>query len=355
MLARAAHLMIGGAAAALDRAAVLAADAQFRGRRRKNKSESLGHEERLQLLAELKQLYTPEACAGYFREPRAIIPAERILKSRGETRVVDVSWASDYAPLLEDVAQRYTRYLENHVAAARLFVSARPRPMAILVHGYMTGQFAIEQRVWPVELLNRLGFDVALFVLPFHGVRSVASRNVPPFPGSDPRISNEGFRQAIGDLRDFMRWLRERGHRKIGVAGMSLGGYTAALAATIEPSLAFSIPIVPLASLADWARDQGRLGRYPEQSAAQHSALEAVHEVVSPLHREPLISPERMLVIAAKADRITPISHAMRLARHFNARLQTMPGGHLLQIGRAESFRQVGHFLVELGLAQPQR
>jgi pimeloyl-ACP methyl ester carboxylesterase len=347
--------MIGGAAAAVDRAAVLAANAQFRGRRRKNKSESLGHEERLHLLGELTALYTPEVRASYFREPRTIIPAERTLRSRGETRVVDVTWASDYEPLLDDVAPRYTRYVENHAAAARLFVSGRARPIAILVHGYMAGQFAIEQRVWPVELLNRLGFDVALFVLPFHGVRSVASRNVPPFPGSDPRISNEGFRQAIADLRDFVQWLRDRGHRQIGVAGMSLGGYTAALAATVEPDLAFCIPIIPLASLADWARDQGRLGQHPEQTLAQHGALEAVHEVVSPLHRAPLIPPQRMLVIAAKADRITPISHAMRLARHFSARLQTMPGGHLLQIGRGESFRQLGHFLVELGLAQPQR
>ncbi|HMJ15953.1 MAG TPA: YqiA/YcfP family alpha/beta fold hydrolase [Polyangiaceae bacterium] len=355
MLGRAAHLMIGSAAAAVDRAATLAAKAQFRGRRLKNKSESLGHEERLRLLGELKALYPPEVCAAYFREPRAIIPAERTLKSKGESRVVDVSWASDYEPLLSDVAPRYTRHIENHVAAARLFVSGRPRPIAILVHGYMAGQFAIEQHVWPVELLNSLGFDVALFVLPFHGVRSVATRNVPPFPGSDPRISNEGFRQAIGDLRDFIRWLRERGHREVGVAGMSLGGYTAALAATVESDLAFSIPIIPLASLADWARDQGRLGQHPEQTALQHRALEAVHEVVSPLHRPPLIAPERVLVIAAKADRITPIQHAMRLSRHFNARLQTMPGGHLLQIGRAESFRQLGHFLVELGLGQRPR
>jgi len=222
----------------------------------------------------------------------------------------------------------------------------------VLVHGYMAGHFALEQRVWPIEWFQRIGLDVALFVLPFHGVRANPERRgAPPFPGADPRMSNEGFRQAIGDLHSFVDWLRARGHRAVGVMGMSLGGYTMALSATVIPDLAFAVPIIPLASLADFARDQGRLGSNPEQRAAQHAALERVYRVVSPLHRKSLIAPERVLVIGARADRITPMSHAKSLARHFSSRLEAWPGGHLLQLGRAESFRRIGRLLGELGLA----
>lgn len=345
MLQRAAQFVIGGAAAALDRAVTMAVSAQTRGLRSHSQTERLDHAERLRLLGELAERYTPEVRAQYFREPRAILPAERAVRGSQHRRVLDLSWSSEYSPMLSELSARYGRHVENHVAAARLFLSKKPRPVAVLVHGYMAGQFAFEQRVWPVEMLDRLGFDVALFVLPFHGVRAIAQRRVPPFPGNDPRVTNEGFRQAIGDLRDFVRWLRERGHPEIGISGMSLGGYTAALAATVEPSFAFAIPIIPLASLADFARDQGRLGNSPEQQALQHRALDRVHEVVSPLHRLPLIASSRVLIIAAKADRITPISHAIRLARHFGARLETFPGGHLLQIGRADSFRMVRQFL----------
>ena len=64
----------------------------------------------------------------------------------------------------------------------------------------------------------------------------------------------------MGDLRDFIGWLREKGHPQVGVMGMSLGGYTTSLLATLENDLAFAVPMIPLASLADFARDQGRLG-----------------------------------------------------------------------------------------------
>src|SRR5690606_2621728 len=159
--------------------------------------------------------------------------------------------ASDDATFVSELGQRYARYTHNRVATARVFLHREPRPVAILVHGYLGGQFSVEQRVFPVEWLLRIGLDVALFVLPFHGMRGDPERRAaPPFPGSDPRMTNEGFRQAMADFRDLVHWFRERGHPSVGVMGMSLGGYTSALAATLEPELAFAIPIIPLASLA---------------------------------------------------------------------------------------------------------
>jgi pimeloyl-ACP methyl ester carboxylesterase len=262
-----------------------------------------------------------------------------------------VCWSSDYEPALPELASRYLGMRHNHVAAARLFVSSRARPIAVLLHGYMMGDYRLEQRIWPVQWLVELGLDVALFVLPFHGVRcDPAHRGPPPFPGFDPRLTNEGFFQAIGDLRDFLLWLRLQGHPKLGLMGMSLGAYTTALCCTIDRHIDFAVPVIPLASLADFAREQGHLGGAVEQIAAQHAALERFHEIVSPLARKPELPGERMLVIAGKYDRITPVSHAQRLARHFKAPLLTWPGGHVLQFGRAASFESVAERLRALGI-----
>lgn len=350
MLDRVARLLIGNAAAAVDRAATLAAYASSARSRRQSRAESLGHEERLQALSALAAMY-PRGTEHYFRAARAIQPSERLVRDGGDHRVVDLAWPSDEPTFVTEVDARYRRFAQNRAAAARVFLHRSPRPVAILVHGYLGGQFTVEQRVFPVEWLLRIGLDVALFVLPFHGVRGDPERRgAPPFPGSDPRMTNEGFRQAMADFRDLVGWFRDRGHPAAGVMGMSLGGYTTALAATLEPELAFAIPIIPLASLADFARDQGRLGRSAEETELQHRALDAVHEIVSPLHRKPLIAPERVLVVGARADQITPVSHARRLAHHFGARMESWPGGHLLQIGRADKFRKIGHLLDELGL-----
>lgn len=343
---------MGGAAAAVDRAATLAAYASSARARKNSRAESLGHDARLEALAHIEALYPPGA-AGFFREPRAIAVSERAVRSDADVRVVDAAWRSDAAPFASEIAERYTRYAENQVACARLFLHSRRRPVVILIHGYLGGQYAFEQRVWPVEWLGRIGLDVALFVLPFHALRGDPRRKgPPPFPGSDPRVTNEGFRHAMADLRDLVRWLRERGHPAVGVIGMSLGGYSTALAATVEPDLAFAVPMIPLASLADFARDQGRLGKSGAETTAQHRALERVHRVVSPLYRAPLVPPERMLVIGARADRITPLAHARRLARHFDAPLETWAGGHLLQLGRADKFRRIGRLLDELELTR---
>jgi pimeloyl-ACP methyl ester carboxylesterase len=137
--------------------------------------------------------------------------------------------------------------------------------------------------------------------------------------------------------------------------GMSLGGYTVALLATVETGLSFAVPIIPLASIADFAREQGRLGK-GNDGEAQHDALDAATRVVSPFARPSRIPPKagipRVLVVAGLGDRITPIAHAERLARHFGAPLVPFSGGHLLQFGRRRAFRELGRLLTDLGVTR---
>jgi pimeloyl-ACP methyl ester carboxylesterase len=263
--------------------------------------------------------------------------------------------------LLPEVAQRYARGDDNARAAARLWLhpqhGSRRRPVVVLVHGYLAGRHSMEEGVWPSSwLYGELGLDLAFFVLPYHGVRKRrAALAAPAFPSSDPRVTNEGFRQAMGDLGDLVSWLQSQGHPEVGVMGMSLGGYTTALAATVHPRLSFAVPVIPLTSLADFARDQGRLGEDDAQAELEHAALDAVHAWVSPLHRAPKLAPDRMMILAAEADRITPIRHAERLAEHFGAPLHRWHGGHLLQLGRSEGFREVGRFLNRIGVVADRR
>jgi pimeloyl-ACP methyl ester carboxylesterase len=344
-------MLLGRAASAVDRAATAAAYAQSRRARRRS-AESLGHEQRMIALGQLERLYPPPDDAAFFREPRPIALRETPVRRLADGgSVVDVRWPSDYACFLADLAERYTRP-ENGHAGARLFLHPEPRPAAVLVHGYLAGHFAVEERTWPIRwFYERLGLDLALFVLPFHGVRAIAGRRgAPPFPGADPRMSNEGFRQAVNDARDLFAWLRRRGCPAVGMMGMSLGGYTTALTATVENELAFAVPFIPLASLADFAREQRRLGTTPAEADLEHRALDAVHRIVSPLQRAPRIASERVLVIAAENDQITPIRHAQRLAEHFGAELSTWQGGHLLQFGRGDGFRRIGQHLTDLEL-----
>jgi pimeloyl-ACP methyl ester carboxylesterase len=350
VLEKATRRLLGAAARAVDvavRRTTIARSGRDSGTR------ALRHEVRLALLRRLSERYERlGAFDAFFRAPRAITPMEDVRKSFPEGgRVVDLHWPADYQTFLPEIQERYDRVIQNHTATARLIAHASPRPAVVLVHGYLGGIHSVERRIWPIPLFRTLGLDVVLFVLPFHGKRSNGRfHELPPFPGADARVTNEGFRQTVGDLRDLVRWLRERGHPEVGVMGMSLGGFTAALAATLEPALSFAVPIIPLASVADAARLNGHLGRLPGEEAEQHRALAEVYRVTSPLERPPLLAPSRMLIVAGENDRITPMDQAQKLAAHFHCRLAKTPGGHLLQVGRGDTFRLIGRFLDELGV-----
>jgi pimeloyl-ACP methyl ester carboxylesterase len=218
----------------------------------------------------------------------------------------------------------------------------------------MGGYPVIEEPQWPIAWLRKRGLDVALPVLPFHALRAGARRGPPNFPSADPRVTNEAFRQAASDIVALAQWLRARGAPHVGIMGVSLGGYTSALLATVTDAFDFVMPMIPLASVADFAREQGRLGD-GESALAQHAALERANWIASPLARALRVPSDRALVVAAEADRITPRAHAQRIATHFGCELVTIPGGHLLQFGRSEAFRALARKLESAAIIAPRR
>ncbi|MEI7891643.1 MAG: alpha/beta hydrolase family protein [Myxococcales bacterium] len=327
--------------------AAMLATARFGARR----TRRLPHAARLAVLDPMRRLYSDVDASRFFVPPDPIAPRLEFVRAMPDhVQVWDASWASRFEPFAESVRDKYLANEANHTAVARLFLASKPRPAVVLVHGYSAGQWRVEERVWPLRWLLRRGLDVALVVLPFHALRAKTdSGRFPPWPSRDPRITNEGFGQAVYDIRALLGWLGRRGAGPIGMMGMSLGGYTTALMATLQPDLAFAVPVIPLASLADFARDHGKLPPGAEGDE-QHAMLEAIHRVVSPLARPSLLVPEQVLVIGARQDRITPVQHAERLASHFQVPLVRFDGAHLVHVGIGDAYRAVGRMLNDLGI-----
>jgi len=309
----------------------------------RSRAERMDAEKRMWGLARVEEMYgAPELLTdpdAFFGSPVRIEPSVHPVRSiiRG-ARVVDLQWPSDPTPFHPSTAEQIARYANPWCWARWFHDPVHPRPVVIWLHGYGRGSFATEQWVAPVRLLYREGYDVVLGLLLHHGRRRGDDKA--RFPSADPRFTIEGFRQVIRDLRALVGFLERRGAPEVGAWGMSLGGYTTALLATVEPRLAFAVPIIPLASFADFAAAGGRLVGTSEQAAAQYESLERVYRVVSPLARPPKPPPERLVVIAGAGDRITGLPQARRIAAHFGCRIVTFPGGHLFQAGRRAAFRE---------------
>lgn len=273
---------------------------------------------------------------------------------RGE--VVDLSWASGWTCARDDQRARFNRFRENNTVHVRwLRHRDRAAPTIVCIHGYRAGTFTFEERAFGAEWLYRLGLDVALFTLPFHALRAPAHRRgTPLFPTADVARTNEAFGQAVWDLRRLIQLMRERGAPHVGVMGMSLGGYTTALLATVESSLDFAVPYIPLSDLTDVVVEHEAL----RGTVVPHELIEAGKQamaLVRPLARAPAIPSERVTVVAAEGDRITRTSHAKALAEHFGAELVTFPGAHLLQFGRREAFAAIAKFLARRSVISPRK
>lgn len=348
--------LVGGAAGLVDRAVVYGI--QARGRSELARVDAMPHDVRLERFRAAHAAYDRhfDDTAAFFPAPPTIEPSLQQVRPG----VWDASFPSPFQPFLPEVSERYLSRIENRTARARLYLagpatSASSRPAVIAVHGYMGGQWLVEENAWPIEWMLRRGLDVVLPVLPLHAARAGSRRGPPAFPSSDPRLTNEGFRQAVADIRTSIAWLRRRGAPHVGVIGMSLGGYTTALLGTVtNQEIDFVMPMIPLASLADLAREGARLGLGPHADE-QYDALDRAHRIVSPLARPLTIPKERALVVAAEYDRITPISHARRLAAHFDCEMVSIGGGHLVQVGRSAGFRALGAMLERAEIIPPRR
>ena len=301
------------------------------------------HDERLRRLEDTARTYASVPPSSFFAEPPEPRMEERHVRAlAGGGEVVDLSWRSGWEPF--DAAGRddYLRFTENRVAQARLLRHPHPAPAIVCLHGYRAGVHRFEEVAWNAGwLYRRLGLDVALLTLPFHALRAPRGRFAPVFPSLRTGRTVEGFGQAVWDARALIRWLRARGAPKLGVTGMSLGGYTAALLSTVTADLDWVILFIPLADLTDVAFEHELLRGEQVPEFLREAGKRAL-TLVRPLARTPLVPPDRMLVVAAEADRITLTnSHAERLAEHFGAPLVRFPGGHLLQFGRRTGLKRM--------------
>lgn len=310
--------------------------------------------DRRALLAEAISFYGGLGGDAFFPAPEAprVYEEKRGTLPGGE--IVDVKWASPYEPAWPLQRADYLSHAPNRFGHARVLRHFAAAPSIVCLHGYRGGSYFVSERAFVARWLYGLGLNVALFTLPFHGARG--GDGAPVWPSVNVARTNEGFGHAIYDLRAFMGWLRQNA-APVALCGMSLGGYTTALAATVEP-LPLGMAMIPVASFPDllWAHGEGK----PERARAERDGitlgmLRAAMAVHGPLERAPRTPPDRFVVVSADGDRIAPPEHAERLARHFGAEELRLAGGHVLQRGRGDGFRALARRLSALGIIQRQR
>ena len=350
------------ASAALDRSVV-----RFMERRMAPRTPKLAGDARAKLI-ELAQAYSNGTLglpSRFFPDPEVPHPKHTALGDGPlGTQVVDLSWGSTYEPFLPLARDLHAGVPENHTAHARWWTSGRGRPTIVLLHGWGGGNHWVTSRTFMVPYWLRHGFDVVAFILPYHGDRAPAVQQLGPksgalFPSPNPLRTNEGFGQAIYDLRALSLFLRARGSSAVGAMGMSLGGYTTSTWASVAGptdagGIDFAVAMIPAVSMARL------MWRHGETSPARLRATKAgitedllvdAFAVHAPTTRAVRLPKTHLAVIAGRGDRITPPDQAETLARHWGVEVSWFEGGHLAQVGRGDALRTVRRQLGALGFA----
>ena len=320
-----------------------------------------------------RAFYQPLADSGdpsrFFAEPPAIVPikhhpAKGLFFRPDDGECETLSFESPFETVNPRLRTRYGKLRKNRTAYARYWRhESGPRPTIVIVHGYSADPFWVNELFFDVRWFYKIGCDVLLFTMPFHGKRQprVSFFSGHRFFGGGISHINEAFAQNIFDVRVFIRYLTDRiGVPQIGVTGISLGGKTAAMLASVENRLAFSIPNVPVVSLGDLVLEWEPLSTIVRARLRTEGLslkdLRRLFSVISPLSYEPLLPKERLMIIAGVADRLAPPKQARLLWDHWGrCPIHWFPGNHVIHLDRGAYLREMGRFLNRIGFVQDSR
>jgi len=299
---------------------------------------------------------------SFFREPPANVRVVRYEPHWGffrptDGRCVGLKFTSPYVPFNKRLKRTFRAYRNNSVARARYWRHDKgPRPTLVAIHGFMADPYWLNERFFSLQYFYDRGYDVVLATLPHHGLRAENSSFYSGQGFFTAGLSgvNEHMGQAICDLRVLLRYLRrDCGVDKLAITGVSLGGWTAALLASIEDGLEAVIPNVPVVSPIDLALEWQPLGGIVRAGLfALRWSVRRLREIVAvttPLTYAPKLPSERLMIIGGVGDRLAPPKHSRLLWDHWGrCRIHWFPGNHVLHLDRGQYIAQTLSFLEQL-------
>jgi len=269
-----------------------------------------------------------------------------------------LSFESGYEPRPEEPGrERWLSYEPNHTAHAWVLRHQdASRPWCVCIHGYQMGSPIIDLSAFPPAWLHhRLGMNLLLPVLPLHGPRTVGRRSGDGYLAGNVLDSVHAEAQAMWDMRRMLSWIRSQGAAKIGVFGLSLGGYNTSLLASLDEGLAAAVPGIPATDFTRlfWRHGPPLQIRYVERLGLERDAAHEVMSVASPLSLQPKVPFEHRGVFGAVADRLVPADQVRDLWRHWGRpRIVWYQGGHVTFRFHPDVRRLIEETLRGAGVAQ---
>jgi pimeloyl-ACP methyl ester carboxylesterase len=314
-----------------------------------------GERDNLRFYAELGAERNPAKSFPAPTEPPRVSsrPAKRVVRSMARGAVDDIWFPSSFRAVNPAMRERWSAWRANNVVHAQHWRHADgPHPTLCVIHGFMGSSYLANGRFFTLPWYYRAGYDVLLYTLPFHGSRA---EKWSPFPGFGYFAGGlagfaEAMAQAVHDFRSIIDYLRHTGVERIALTGISLGGYTSALVASVDDRLEAVIPNCPVVTPAtmfdEWFPANKFVGLGLRLSKIGRDELGAGMAYHSPLNYRPLVPKERRMIITGLGDRMATPDQAVLLWEHWDhCALHWFPGSHVLHVSQLDYLRRMTPFL----------
>jgi pimeloyl-ACP methyl ester carboxylesterase len=319
------------------------------------RSETRAEQEHLRFYAELAAAKDPQLSFPAPASPPRVSsrPANPIAEWVAHGNVRNLRFRSSFQAVNPALRDQCAGYLRNNVVHAQHWRhDDGPRPTLCLIHGFMGSAYMFNGLFFSLPWFYRCGYDIMLYTLPFHGRRA---EKYSPFSGHGYFAHGmagfaEAMAQAVHDFRSILDYLEFTGVDRVALTGMSLGGYTSALIASVDDRIQAVIPNVPVVTpdrtVDEWFPANKVVALRDWLANADTGLVDAATMYSSPLNYRPLPAKERRLIIAGLGDRLAPPEQAEILWKHWDrCAFHWFPGNHVLHVSQPDYLRRMTRFL----------
>ena len=203
-----------------------------------------------------------------------------------------------------------TPHPKNNTVHCEYFCPTSPskKPGVIVLH-ILGGDFDLA-RLFARSLANK-GVAALFLKMPYYGERKQDDVDVQMI-SMDPHQTVRGMRQAVLDIRQAASWLAAQDEvdpDQLGIMGVSLGGITAALTASVEPRFHRVCLLLAGGSMGEVAWTSTEMAELRDKWTAGGGTKESLFEIIKPVdpvtYAKPLAS-RKILMLNASHDEVVP-------------------------------------------------
>jgi len=280
-------------------------------------------------------------------------PANPVAEWIAKGNVRNIRFNSSFEAVNPALREQCRGYARNNVVHAQHWRHGDgPRPTLCLIHGFMGSAYLFNGLFFSLPWFYRSGYDIMLYTLPFHGGRAEKDSLFSGYGYFAHGFAGfaEAMAQAVHDFRSLIDYLEFTGVDRIALTGMSLGGYTSALIASVDDRIQAVIPNVPVVTpdrtVDEWFPANKVVALREALSGTDTELSSAAARYSSPLNYRPLVPRDRRLIIAGLGDRLAPPEQAELLWEHWDrCAFHWFPGNHILHVSQPDYLRRMTRFL----------